>query len=99
MLVVTGLVTVDPADAAAFRAAAAVMSTETRQEVGCRTYAFYEDVERPGVFRVYEEWDNQTTLTDHGNAPHMAEFRAKLSKLNILSRDIQKFDGGPKMDL
>jgi len=99
MLIVTGLIEVDPKDAPAMRRATAQAATITRTEDGCHIYAFYEDVEAEGRFRVYEEWASEDALAAHGKAAHMDEFRAKLGNITVLSRDIKKFDGGPKRDL
>ena len=99
MLVVTGLIEVAEADIEAARAAAAEMAVATRREAGCIAYAFYEDVEAPGRFRVYEEWDDQDALTAHGETPHMATFRAALAGFDLRSAKVQKFTAGPKSDL
>ena len=96
MLVVTGIVVVAADDAAVARGLMATVATATRQEAGCRTYAFYEDVETPGRFRVYEEWDGDDALKAHFEAPHMATFRAGLGEITVVSRDIVKFQGGEK---
>lgn len=93
MLVVTGVTRVASEDAAAARAAQAVVAAATREEDGCYTYAFYEDVETPGRFRVYEEWRDEPALMAHLETAHIAEFRAALGKLTILSRDIKKMKG------
>ena len=58
MIVVSGTITVDPAD---HDAAAALMQTlveETAKEAGSVSYAFYADLESPGTFRVFEEWES-----------------------------------------
>ncbi len=93
MLVVTGVTHVAPEDAETARLAAAKAATITRTEDGCYTYAFYEDVEVPGRFRVYEEWRDQAALEAHLATPHIDEFRAVMGGLKILSRDIKKMLG------
>ena len=93
MLVVTGVTQVDPKDAAAARAAQARVAAITRTEDGCHTYAFYEDVEVPGRFRVYEEWRDEDALQAHLAADHIAEFRAAVGRLTVLSREIKKMKG------
>lgn len=99
MLVVTGLIEVAEPDIEAARDAAATMAVETRKEDGCLAYAFYEDVEQPGRFRVYEEWTGQPALSAHFETDHMAVFRAVLAGLTITANTVQKFEGGPKHDL
>jgi len=93
MLVVTGVTEVDPADADKARTAAARAAAITRTEDGCHAYAFYEDVETPGRFRVYEEWRDEAALKAHLATDHIAEFRAVMGGLTILSREIKKMTG------
>ena len=93
MLVVTGVTRVAPEDIATARAATAKVAEKTRDEDGCYTYAFYEDVEVPGRFRVYEEWRDEAALAAHLATPHIADFRATLGRLTILDREIKKLKG------
>ncbi len=99
MLVVTGIIEIDPADRDAAKIAAAKMAEATRDEDGCITYAFYEDVEVPGRFRVYEEWESMAALAAHAQTPHMGEFRAALAGMKILSSAIKKIEGGTESPL
>ncbi|KNG92914.1 putative quinol monooxygenase [Pseudaestuariivita atlantica] len=94
VLVVTGVIEVAPEDAETFRVAAARAAKATRSDdEGCLLYAFYEDVEKPGTFRVYEEWRDEEALAAHARAPHMDTFRNALSDVEILRREIGKHDG------
>ena len=88
MLVVTGEIVIADEDIEDAKGAAAQMAKATRDEPGCITYVFYQHIESPGHFRVYEEWEDENALRAHFEAPHMTEFRAKLSKMSILSRNI-----------
>lgn len=96
MLVVTGLIEIAEKDIAAARIAAADMAVATRREPGCAVYAFYEDVEAPGRFRVYEEWSDADALKAHGETPHMDVFRAALAEFDVRKAEVLKFEGGPK---
>ena len=91
MIVVSGTIEVAAADAAAAIEAATVMAAATRKEAGCRAYAFYQDIEAPGVFRVFEKWDDDAALTAHFATEHMAAFRAKLGGIGILGRDVKLY--------
>lgn len=95
MLVVTGTLELAPEGVEAMKAAGITMARATRQEPGCRVYAFRQDIETPTRFRVYEEWDSADALKAHGQAPHMAEFRAALAKAGVQARDIYCFEPGP----
>ena len=54
MLIVSGVFEIAPSDVPAARDAAEEMARATREEEGCFAYAFYEDIENEGTFRVFE---------------------------------------------
>ncbi|MCG6857277.1 MAG: antibiotic biosynthesis monooxygenase [Salaquimonas sp.] len=94
MLIVTGITEVHADDIEKVLPAAAAMAAATRAEDGCITYAFYQDIENPGRFRVYEEWRDQAALDAHFRSPHMAEFGSAMQAARILGRDIVKYEAG-----
>lgn len=94
MLIVTGTFDFDPAHLDRLRKAAIAMAQAPRQEQGCIAYAFWQDIEAPTMFRVYEEWTDRAALEAHGKTPHMVEFRAALAAGGLLSRDIRSIEGG-----
>lgn len=96
MLIVTGVFDLDPAQIDRLRAAAAIMAKATRDEPGCITYAFWQDIEAPTRFRVYEEWEDRAALEAHFETPHMQVWRAALAEGGLLSRDIYTVEGGVK---
>jgi len=91
MIVVSGLIEIAEKDVAAAIQAATAMTAETRKEPGCRIYAFYQDIENPGHFRVFEEWDDDASLKAHFATAHMTVFRAKLGEIGILRSDVMKY--------
>lgn len=99
MLVVTGTMEVPGESVPAMQEAAAAMARATRQEDGCIAYAFWQDVERPTVFRVYEEWRDGDCLKAHGDTAHMAEYRRVLKSIGMFGRDIRMFEPGPATQL
>ncbi len=88
MIVVSGTLEFAADGVEAARAATTAMAVATRQEVGCRTYAFFQEIETPTRFRVFEEWDDDATLQAHAKTDHMATFRATLREIGVLNRDI-----------
>jgi len=92
MLIVAGTYQIDPADIPAFRDAATVMMAATAEEPGCREYTFSVSVAEPGTVKLFEIWDSEQDLAEHFEMPHMADYRAKLGELNILSRDVSRYD-------
>lgn len=92
MIIVSGEIELDPAKAASVMDAARTMMAETRKEDGCISYCFYQSLENPGVFRVFEEWESRAHLQAHFEAPHMADWRAALGEIGIDRRDIKRYE-------
>lgn len=99
MLIVTGVVEVDPAGIDKARDAAQQMVRETVKEPGCILYEFSQVLGQDNKFRVYEEWQDQAALEAHFATPHMAAFRAALGEIGLISRDIYRVVGGEKQPL
>lgn len=91
MIVVSGTFELGHSSVETAKAAMAEMAEDTRGEKGCITYAFFQSIESPTTFRVFEEWESDEALKAHFDAPHMKEFRAKLGSLEILSRDVKRY--------
>ena len=91
MIVISGLIEMSEKSADAAIEAASVMAAATREEDGCLAYAFYQDIENPCRFRIFEEWRDAAALGRHFEAPHMATFRQALAGLEITNRDIKKY--------
>jgi quinol monooxygenase YgiN len=94
MLIVTGTVEVAEDGYERARDAIRAMVAATLKEPGCIEYGFWQDPERPGRFRVYEEWEDRASLDAHGATPHMATFRAALAEIGPVSRDIKAIEAG-----
>lgn len=99
MLIVTGTMQVPPEGIEGMKAAAAEVAVATRQEKGCRVYAFWQSVEEPTTFRVYEEWDDLDCLKAHGKSAHIGIYRDKLAAIGAFGRDIKMFEPGPMTSL
>ena len=99
MIIVTARMELDPADVETAKAAAIVMMDETAKEDGCIFYRFHADLEHPGRFLAYEEWESVDALRAHMAAPHMATWRGVLGGLTVLSREIKIFEAGPAVEL
>jgi len=83
MLIVTGTVEVSETGVASMKTAATVMGRASRAEDGCHVYAFWQDLEQPNLFRVYEEWESVDALKAHGETEHMAAFRKSLGEMRV----------------
>ena len=99
MLVVTGEFRFEPGKEEALRAAMVDMMNESAREAGCLHYRFYRDVEHPGIYRVYEEWENDQHLADHAASAHMKVFRGRLKEIGVVSRKVKKMEAGAATEL
>jgi quinol monooxygenase YgiN len=92
MIVIAGHVALDPAGREPAIAAARAMMAETRREPGCISYAFSADLEDPGRFRIFEEWESDEALAAHFASPHMARFREAVGGLGVREMAVQRYE-------
>lgn len=91
MIIVAGHIRLDPARRDQAVEAATEMMAETAKEDGCIVYVFSASFGDPGLFHVYEEWETLEHLADHGKAPHMAVFQAKMADFGVSERSINRY--------
>lgn len=91
MVVIAGVIRIDPGRREEAIRAAVEVARATRLEPGCISYAFGADLEEPDVFRVFEEWESQEALDRHFQTPHMLTFQGKVSGLGVKEMAIQKY--------
>jgi quinol monooxygenase YgiN len=70
VLVVHADVSVRPDRRAEFVTALAGAAKTSRGDAGCRSYAFFSDVEDEHHFTSIETWDDQAALDAHFEQPH-----------------------------
>ena len=99
MIIVTGEFRFHEGKDDAVRAAMVDMMNETAKEAGCLHYRFYRDVEHADRYRVYEEWESEAHLADHGASAHMQEFRGRLKEIGVVSRKVKKMEAGQANEL
>ena len=92
MIVIAGHVVLDPKQGEAATAAAREMMSETRKEPGCLSYAFSADLEEPGRFLIFEEWESDDALRAHFASPHMARFQQAVGGLGVREMKVQRYD-------
>ena len=92
MLVIAGHVRLDPQQREAAVAAAREMMAETRKEPGCLSYTFSADLEEPGRFLLFEEWESDEALRAHFASPHMARFQKAVSGLGVREMKVHRYD-------
>ena len=99
MLVVSGVLTLDPANHDAFAEIGAKLAAASLEEDGCSAYGWWADARTPGVFRVFEEWDDQGALDAHNASTHMAEFMGSIGGVGITGAEIHKYEVNEKSKL
>jgi quinol monooxygenase YgiN len=92
MIVIAGMIRIDPARRDAAVAAALEIMTETQKEEGCISYAFSADLADPGCFRIFEEWKSPEALAAHFTTPHMARFQSVIPSLGVRDVKIQRYE-------
>lgn len=92
MLVIAGIVRIDPANKVAAGSAAQEVMAATRQEAGCISYTFSADLSDESLFHVFEEWESEEALGAHFQTPHMAEFQGKFGSFGVSETRLQKYE-------
>ena len=92
MVIVHGEIRINPGALEPVVDAITRMETESLKEPGCITYAFSVSVSDPGLVRITERWETMDDLAAHFGLPHMADFQAALSQVEIQGMDVKAFD-------
>jgi quinol monooxygenase YgiN len=92
MVVVLGRVEIEPEDVEAFVIAVREVEAATRQEAGCLSYAFGQDVASPHLFWLSESWMDHASLAAHREAPHILEFRAAQESIRFRMFVAKRYD-------
>jgi quinol monooxygenase YgiN len=92
MLVIAGVIRIDPARHEDAVRAAVEMQEATRAEAGCISYSFSADLAEAGLFRIFEEWESPEALGAHFRAPHMAKFQGAVGALGVREMKVQRYE-------
>jgi quinol monooxygenase YgiN len=92
MIVIAGHVLLDPAKRDPAITAAREMMVETRKEKGCISYTFSADLDEPGRFQIFEEWEDDGALAAHFKSPHMAQFQQAVGGLGVREMKVQRYE-------
>ena len=68
------------------------MAAATQKEDGCIHYQFYQDINDPVLFLVFEKWESTAALEAHMDTPHMAVLRTQMPDLLGGPMDVQRFE-------
>ena len=91
-LVISGTIEIDPAHVARARELVAPLVAATRAEAGCIAYGFYADLDDPGAFHIYEEWESAETNAAHSASAHLAAFMAGVAELDVRHVRLDRYD-------
>jgi quinol monooxygenase YgiN len=92
MLIVSGIISVDPSDHDAMVELIGPLVEDTLAEEGNVTYGFWASPSEPGVFRVYEEWSDEESMGTHMATEHMAAFLGGMGQLNVTGTELHQHD-------
>ena len=92
MLVIAGTLHIDPEKRDSAIAAAVEMMDATRREAGCAAYTFSADVQDPGAFHLFEQWESQAALDAHFASPHMAKFQGLVGGFGVRGMKVQRYE-------
>jgi quinol monooxygenase YgiN len=99
MIVVSGVLTFDPAKSEQLVGAIEQLVTATRAEDGNVDYEFTQCLNQPGKFRVFEEWASQEVMDAHLATPHFLEFMGAAGDLGLTGADLHRYDATNKSSL
>ena len=94
MIIVTGLVELRPETLDEFIRESLPNIEGSRAEASCHGYGFFQDIENPCQFRVYEQWEDEAALLEHFQTPHSQAFAQVIRRLGVVSMDIHKYERG-----
>lgn len=92
MLILAGSVRLPPENLAAARPVIQRMVEASRAEPGCIAYSFAEDLQDPGLLRIFEVFEDHAAQQAHSTSPHMKEWRAAWPALGISDRQITHYE-------
>lgn len=86
MLIIIGTFRVKPEMLDVAHPVMETMVAATRQESGCLSYSYAEDISDIGLIRVTEIWTDQVALDWHMTSEHIVEWRNQWSTLGLSER-------------
>jgi quinol monooxygenase YgiN len=92
MLVIAGIIRIDPAKRSLADAAFAKVRAATLKEPGCIEYQAYADRSDDGVIFMFEKWKGPDDLAKHFKTPHMGEFTSAMGSFGVVGMDIKKYE-------
>lgn len=92
MLVIRATLPLDPDRMDEVRDIASNLAEASRAEDGVVDYHVTEDLESPGVVRIFEVYEDEAALDAHGDTDHLAAFQAALPDLMVGEPEIVQYE-------
>ena len=99
MIVVMGIVEIDPANLDAMKGPIATMERASRAEPGCHDYTLSVEVSDASRIRITELWESMEALAEHFKLPHMQEFQSALAAYPPRSMTVKVYELGAERSL
>lgn len=99
MIIVSGMLKVNPDNHDKFLEAVATLVAASRAEEGVVDYGFYTDPDERGAFRVFEEYADEAALASHSASPHLVEFMGSLGSFGVTGASILRYTVSEKGNL
>ncbi len=96
MIVISGTITIDPANTDRMIELTGTLTKATREEPGNEAYEYTQDPTDPGRWRVFEEWKDEDSINAHMGSDHMAAFMGAAGELGITAIDLSRYDVSEK---
>ena len=91
-IVIAGIFAVPAVRLGEFRPYMHAMLNASRAEDGCLEYSYAEDLQVPGLIRVFDLWRDQAAIDAHVKANHMAEWRAAWPEFGVSERRLFAYE-------
>lgn len=96
MILVYGILTIDPAKADKAKELTDALVAETRKEPGNVSYEYFHALGDSGRMSVVEEWQDEDALNSHMASPHMAAFMGSAGEMGITGVSIDQYQVSEK---
>lgn len=99
MIIVTGTMEVAPGNEEQAKANFALAAEKCKDERGCIDYRFWQSVETPHLFRVYEEWEDKDCLREHAAHDNYKAHAERMAPLGVTNRQLKLIEPDRIRDL
>ena len=94
MIIVGGIMQINPELRQATLDAIQVLMAASRAEEGCIAYTFSQDLASPDTLHLFEVWASAEAFQAHRETPHMAHFRTEVVP-TLLKLEVKRYRAEP----